>query len=185
MSTQPNTSQSMAAVGELLGNLWVRELSQPQIDQLQHEDVASQLAGLGADLSELSRSDAKELLEVEYCRLLIGPAEAISPIQSITEEGRFHGEAFASSQKFYGLLGDLDPTLEDVMPDHFGRQLLFLATLMNLEGDASAADATAAFYQRHIAWIEPILERVEAKSETQFYRTLCIVTRKFLAAIDE
>ena len=177
--------KALAASCELLGRLWVHELTQEQIAQLRDPQLADQLVALGCDLSELENETAQEDLAIDYCQLLIGPADAVSPFQSVHDEGRFHGEAFASCQKFHQLVQGGVPVQCAENPDHFAAQLLFLATVMDLSGDesgqaAEAGEVMQAFFDQHVRWTDQILVGLSGKAKSRFYQSLARVTRSFV-----
>lgn len=184
MSNVSDTKALAASCG-LLGQLWVREVSQKQIDQIRDSVLATELESLGCELSELESADAHETLAIDYCQLLIGPAGATSPFQSVHQQGRFHGDAFASCQKFHQLVdGDVpDECVE--MPDHFGAELLMLARLLEAAGDDAAQEAEAGevlrvYFDEHVAWIGPVMEELSVKAKSRFYQSLARVTGSFV-----
>jgi len=182
--TKPNELRALSETSVLLGQIWVRELDQKQADALKNEAISKLLGPLGCDLTDLATGDAIETLAIDYCQILVGPANAISPFQSVHEEGRFHGEAFASSQKFHALVGDVpDDCIE--MPDHFATQLLFFARLLEIAGSeqkeaAEAGEVVRAFHHRHLRWTAKVLESIAGKAQTGFYESLAHVTRSFV-----
>lgn len=186
--------QELGIVAMLLGDIWKQEVDAELLVQLRGESCAAALQQVGADLAELDgqRDHVLELLAIDYCQLLVGPADAHSPVQSVWNENRYHGEAFASCQKFYDLLDDrtdAEISVHQAMADHFGLQLHFLGRVLCQMAETSATDAAGdlarTFFQLHVSWIPKLLIRVQDSAESRFYKTMARTTIDFLTLVRE
>jgi TorA maturation chaperone TorD len=180
----------LGMVAMLLGDIWKHELKSELLQRLRSETFADALTQIGVDVSELDGEDETvlETLDIDYCKILVGPANAHSPVQSVWAENRYHGDAFASSQKFYELL--VDRTESEIaahqsMADHFGMQLHFLGQSLCAAASDDAVGLARTFFQLHIRWIPNLMQKVETSAETAFYRSLAKTTTDFLTLIHE
>ena len=179
---RPQDYLQLSSVYALLSRLWQSEVDMPTLEALNESDMRSAYESMGGKVPEANEKSLEELA-VDYCQLLIGPQNAISPVQSIWEENKFQGQASVSMKKYLDAL----PTFhtDEKVVDHIGVQLAFMAELFvqasTAEHPEAYEDIATGFIAEHIAWTEEFFERVEARAETDFYKGLARLSQDFLA----
>jgi TorA maturation chaperone TorD len=140
-------------------------------------------------------TDAQVLL-VDYTRLFLGPVNALAkPYGSVW----LSGEASLMQGSSVAVLGlyrdggfDLDEGFRE-LPDHIAAELEFLYLLLFREneahrnGDIDALLAVTRLRQRFLAehlgaWVAPFTAAAQSGAETDFYRELAALTRRFVDA---
>lgn len=123
-----------------------------------------------------------EALAVDYCRLFLGPSGHLPPYQSVWTSGHFQDDATVAMQRELQTRGLPEAT---GMADHFGRQLTVMAA--TLEALASQPTATAdqlnqtqQFFVQRINWAHRLCEQATARAQTDFYRSIMMMTKAFL-----
>lgn len=133
-------------------------------------------------------------LAPEYHRLFVGPGHLPAPpYESVYREGgTLMGETTLDVQRTYLEAGyTLDPSCRE-LPDHVAAELTFMALLCKEEAQAWAAGNTTAalswigrqetFLRDHLfRWLPAFCDRLMVSTESQFYRSLAVALREFLA----
>ena len=132
-----------------------------------------------------------ESLHVDHAKLFIGPYKMLAaPYGSVyLEDGRLMGNSTVDVKSLYAEEG-LDTILK-VAPDHIGVELEFMVYLIDktIEGREGpnpdeagcSEEKQRAFLARHLGqWVVAFAAKVEDAAETDFYRTLGSVTRRFM-----
>lgn len=181
MSTQ--TVQLCTAL-EFIGGLWLHEIDSETLANLNGGPIRSAYEDLGGFVPVTSDLKTVEELAVDFCQLLIGPKNQVSPVQSVWEDRQFQGDSVDSIREFFKLLPNYHPRSNLV--DHLGVELDFVGKLMlALDGDSRRDQIVRQFYCQHLRWCTPFLERVKLQARTDFYRGLATVTGELLDSIEE
>ena len=175
---------------ELLSSMYLCKPSMTAIENWKtalSEDASVFLHELKEAVSEINTSSNAELEELlwEYTRLFIGPYKLpCPPWESVyTSPKRLMMQDSADQvMQLYREAG-LSIESPDVMPDHIGAELNFLALL--LQRAHTATDdreqfmrMTDKFLNDHILkWVPEFTRDMENESETRFYKALARVTR--------
>jgi TorA maturation chaperone TorD len=122
-----------------------------------------------------------EELEVEYCRLFVGPGHVdVPPYESVyrgqdiaMQSGLVMGQAALDVKKDYYQAGlQLADTFTD-MPDHVAVEVLFLAYLEAMAETTPGGNFLAQkrrFIKDHLGqWVSPFAEAVQQKSRLPWY----------------
>lgn len=177
----------------LLSNLY---LCKPTIEAIKNwkallsEDVPPSLSKLKVAIDKIDLRSEKELEDLlwEYTRLFIGPYKLpCPPWESVYTSAKrlMMQEAFDEVQEFYteaGLKID-DP---DIMPDHIGAELNFLAILIQkMDSELGKRDdylnLIKRFLEEHLTrWIPQFSQEMEMAVCSSFYKELARVTRDFI-----
>ena len=156
----------------------LRDLSQspsPLICQM--ADVASEVAEL-------------ELLRVDHAKLFVGPYKLLTPPYGsiYLEDGKLMGQSTMQVKNLYAEEG-LEFVLKEA-PDHVTVELEFMHFLINktIETQDKSDHGEELCYQQkqysflagHLGqWLSRFAAKVEEVAQTDFYRTLGNVTRRF------
>lgn len=134
-----------------------------------------------------------EDLQWEYSRLFIGPYRLpCPPLESVyTSPGRLMmQDAYFEVQEYYREAGMIFAG-DDIMPDHIGAELNFLAVLFQKMNDETEpkihyADIARRFLCEHLVkWVPQFASDMEEAADSEFYRSLARATREFvLLAVD-
>ncbi len=148
-------------------------------------NLVCQIAGSAAQMSEL------EPLRVDHAKLFVGPYKLlVPPYGSIyLEDGKLMGHSTVQVKNLYSEEG-LDFVLKDA-PDHVGVELEFMYFLINRTIEAmsrSDLDEERCYQQKqrsflagHLGqWVPTFAAKVADVAQTDFYRTLGNVTRRFV-----
>ncbi|MGB2815795.1 MAG: molecular chaperone TorD family protein [Burkholderiaceae bacterium] len=135
-------------------------------------------------------------LQVDYTALFLSPTGAAAmPYESSWVAGRDPmrtQEAAEEVRRFYAEAGfEIDDEFRD-LPDHIAAEMELLFALIFREARARAigdpTDELAAtelrlrFLRAHLGrWVAPFTEALRAEAETDFYRALADVTRRFVS----
>lgn len=136
-------------------------------------------------------------LQVDYTALFLNPTGAAAmPYESYWVGGKDPMQAqdlHARVRRFYAQAGfEIDEEFQD-LPDHIAAELELLFALIFREARARSigdpADQLAAtelrlrFLRSHLErWVMPFTDALRAEADTEFYRTLADVTRRFVSA---
>ena len=186
--------ESLASAADLLSRLWIREVDEELVRQLNAEPLQEAFTGAGG---VVPNADGVEDLAVEYCRLFVGPRDHLPPHQSVWQRGDFQSDAAVSVARFADACGLAHDDFDSAMTDHLGAELAVLARMLHCRAfcaqdyreNAPSELATdtdemlAEFYRRHLHWCLPLLDAVEEKTTAAFYRQLAVMTRDFLALL--
>lgn len=180
----PPSSLQLSVVLELLGRLWLREVDLETLRQLNQPGVRAAFEVLGGSVPTEIGPESVEQLAVDYCQLLIGPQDQLSPVQSIWESQQFQGAAAASMNRYFQMLEGYEPPSRIV--DHLGVQLDFAGRLtLAVENESSGQRIAVQYAKDHLQWCNLLLERMMERAETDFYRGLARITQQVFALFDE
>ncbi len=174
--------ESVATVYSLLARLWICEVDDPVLKGLSEEPLVSALEKVGLAFP----TDSVEQLAIEYCRLFIGPKNALLPMQSVWQKTQLESQSASSVAKFAGLIGYELPA--PALWDHLGVQLdlmshFVLATHSHENKDIDrdvACEVANSFFERHLNWASPLLLATSQRACSPLYRSLAEVTQQFL-----
>jgi TorA maturation chaperone TorD len=178
----------------LLGSMY---LCKPTLEslanwrQLLKEAPLDQAEALERALDAIDLASEQELEDIlwEYTRLFIGPHRLpCPPLESVYTSPKrlMMQEAYGEVQQFYARIG-IEVGSADVMPDHIGAELNFLAILFdrmasepeNRTQHEALADEFMTSHLRN--WIPRFTTDMEENSETAFYKSLAKITRGSVA----
>jgi TorA maturation chaperone TorD len=153
-------------------------------------------AALATRLGAAFAATEPQALLVDYTRLFLGPINALArPYGSVW----LTGEASLMQDSSMAVLGiyreggfDLSEDFRE-LPDHIAAELEFLYLLIHrenmaqresdLDGLAVTLKLRGRFLAAHLdAWIEPFTTAMESSAQTDYYRTLADLTRRFVAS---
>jgi TorA maturation chaperone TorD len=153
-------------------------------------------AALAVRLGVAFAATDPQALLVDYTRLFLGPVNALAkPYGSVW----LTGEASLMQDSSMAVLGiyreggfDLSEDFRE-LPDHIAAELEFLYLLIfrenaaQRESDLDGLSATLKLRKRFLvahlaAWIEPFTAAMESAAQTDYYRILADLTRRFVAA---
>jgi TorA maturation chaperone TorD len=153
-------------------------------------------AALATRLGAAFAATDPQALLVDYTRLFLGPVNALArPYGSVW----LTGEASLMQDSSMAVLGiyreggfDLAEDFRE-LPDHVAAELEFLYLLIfrenaaqresDLDGLASTLKLRERFLAANLgAWIEPFTAAMESGAQTDYYRILADLTRRFVAA---
>jgi TorA maturation chaperone TorD len=83
--------------------------------------------------------------------------------------------------RFFDLIPGYQP--ESNLSDHIGVQLDFLSTILRQPDEVAASEVTGLFAREHLQWTLMFVDKVEAQSDSEFYRGLAKVTRNLVQTI--
>ena len=153
-------------------------------------------AALATRLGAAFAATEPQALLVDYTRLFLGPVNALArPYGSVW----LTGEASLMQDSSMAVLGiyreggfDLSEDFRE-LPDHIAAELEFLYLLIfrenaaqresDLDGLAATLKLRERFLAAHLgAWIEPFTAAMESAAQTDYYRILADLTRRFVAS---
>ena len=172
--------QQLSAVYELLSRLWRSEADRQVLELLSEPGMQSAWEKLGGCVPTTIDDALLEELAVDYCQLLVGPTNPISPIQSVWKHQRLQSESAESMQNYFKLIPYFKPAIE--IPDHFAVQLQFMAELLSRctsESDAGMSIADE-YFSRHLSWSKEFLVHLRDRANSEFYGSLATLTCSFL-----
>jgi TorA maturation chaperone TorD len=176
-----------SGVYHLLARLWIQELDTELLEALRNGGLgrAYHAAG-GIPPATPDASQTLDDLQIDYCRLFIGPQGHHPPVQSIWQEGRFEGNAAVALGRIVDGL-DIDTPCDASLPhDHIGNILALIGSLLMAVDtrpecrDADLQDLFVELFFEHAAWIPEFARSSSPRCDTEFYRGLMSVTDRFL-----
>lgn len=171
----------IAAVFGLLSTIWAHEPNSTVLNAMTQPPMAAAWKELGGDLPAQVTPELVEQLEVDYCQLLVGPVNPVSPVQSIWDQSRFQGDATESMQKYIQMIDGFQPCVEII--DHIAVQLQYAGILFGMADQAKRGliqGLATAFCADHLEWSSPFFERIQQQSETDFLKSAAKVSHCFL-----
>lgn len=181
-----NSAVQLSVIVELLGKLWIREVTPEMLAAMRSDEFCQRYRQLGGFIPDSDDMNVVDLLAIEYCELLIGPKGHISPVQSVWISNQFQSETASSMNRFFEILPGYTPSSNLV--DHIGVQLDFLAQLLKQTDFAEPGSATSEiadyFAKSHLEWAFPFLDRIRKNSGSDFYVGLANVTYGLLQSLD-
>jgi len=187
VSGMPNATATgqLAEIVKLIGRLWLFEVNQLTLESMCGSEFREAYESLGGELPEAVSPETVEQLAIEYCELLIGPKEHISPVQSIWSEAQYQAETAASMNRFFDVLPAYRP--QSSLQDHIGVQFDFLSELMRLVRDPEQGEVVReviqCFVDEHLSWSLPMFEKIVSETNSSFYRGLAIVSANFVKGV--
>lgn len=175
----------LAGIVELLGRLWLREVTLDTLAAMGSDEFREPYQQLGGFVPELIVPNTVEELAVHYCELLVGPKGHISPVQSVWVDNQFQSETAASMNRFFDLIPGYLPASN--LSDHIGVQLDYLSELLSLPNESLANEIVAHFKTTHLRWTDAFLDQVIQRSDSigcEFYHGLAVVTRNLIPSIE-
>ena len=139
------------------------------------------------EIDATSKTELEELLW-EYTRLFIGPYKLpCPPWESVYTSPKrlMMQDAAVQVQELYEQAG-LSINTAEVMPDHIGAELNFLAVLLErthseINSKSKQVDMTEKLLNEHLlTWSPDFTRDMENAAETPFYRALARATRKVI-----
>jgi len=197
-------SANRASLYELLGSLYLLELTAPQVDRFRHQDfdllkgvdphIDEGLASIKRYFKASAGSDARTELATDYAHSVLGATaderRMALPYESVftSEEGLLMQSARDDVYRLYCAEHLGTPEGLDIPEDHLGLMFEFMAHLCRryndalLAGDLCEAHRLACVQQEmlvnHIAnWIDEYCDVLADVSRTDFYKGLSQITR--------
>jgi TorA maturation chaperone TorD len=177
----PHTATELANIVELVGRLWLREISLPTLEAMSSPEFQDPFVELGGFVPNQIDNETIEELAIQYCELLVGPRGHISPVQSVWSTNQFQSESAASMNRFFDLVPGYEP--ESNLSDHIGVQLDFLSVLLH-QTEKQANEVIALYVSQHLQWTDRFLNKVISRESSEFYQGLAIVTRQLVASFE-
>ena len=172
----------LAGVYALLGRLWLEELDAELLTALAEDDLKEAFENLGGTIPDDINEATVETLAVDYCQLLIGPGEHVSPVQSVWLNQKLQDEPSSSMVNYFTCLPGFEPSVN--IPDHIGVQLQFMGELFQRAADEQdqelVNEIAEDFFEKHLSWPAPFFAAVSEKAQTEFYAGLANLTANFL-----
>jgi TorA maturation chaperone TorD len=144
-----------------------------------------QLAKIAGEVTEL------EQLRVDHAKLFVGPYKLLAtPYGSVyLENGKLMGDSTMQVKNLYSEEG-LEFAIKET-PDHVAVELEFMYFLINktieandkagLREEGCCPQKQRSFLAGHLGqWAPTFADKVKDAAQTQFYRTLGTVTRRFI-----
>jgi TorA maturation chaperone TorD len=132
-----------------------------------------------------------EVLKIDHARLFVGPFRLLAPPYGSVylEESRIMGDSTLDVRDHYEREG-LDTVIREA-PDHITVELEFMYYLVakqaqatnegNLQDIQLYQQRQESFMGSHLArWLTAFTERVQKNAQTEFYRTLALLTEMFV-----
>ena len=173
--------QQAAGVFTLLSRLWANEVDAKTLNAMTQAPFADAWKDSGGQLPSATTDELVEELAVDYCQLLIGPKDHVSPIQSVRDQNRFQGNATESMQKYIQMVDGFQPCVD--MVDHVAVQLQYAGVLLNMAEQTKRKliqGLATAFCRDHLDWTKAFFERTEKQAQSDFYQSLSRVSNQFL-----
>ena len=174
-----SSAENRGAVYRLLARLWANELDQSVVELFSTTDTQQLWTELGG--IDPSTVDMEETAE-DYTRLLIGPLNHVSPVQSVWASGELQSETAVSVQEFAEVCQFTSPW-ESLPLDHLSNTLMIMARLVEVTAHVNVPDALQiprVFFGRHVDWVQQVMQRLAAIDEEGFYGNAAQVTATFL-----
>ena len=183
---------------EVIGLLSSMYLCKPSKNSLEHwkdmlcGDTLIFLQDLKREINAIDTNSDDEMEDLlwEYTRLFIGPYRLPCPPWEsvyVSPKKLMLQDAASQVMSIYREAGFTLDTA-DVLPDHIGAELNFLALLLrksHTEGEQNECyiTLTQKFLSEHLVnWVSNFTEDVENAAELPFYKTLARLTRTMIMA---
>lgn len=172
----------LAGMYRQLARLWLREVDEQLLSHLLEPPLYDVFTAAGGALPDGVDAVTLEELAVDYCQLLVGPANHLPPYQSVWQRGQFQSEPADSMQRYAAAIGYES---DGLMFDHLGVQLDVMSHL--LDGGPESQQHSEAVFRRaaeylaeHLSWATPLLEAANQRATTEFFRATIGMTRDSL-----
>ena len=188
------TAREFSKILELLSNLYLCKPTKEAVENwkaLFSNNVPKSLSNLKDAIDKVDVYSEQELEDLlwEYTRLFVGPYKLPCPPWEsvyISPKRLMMQEPCDEIRDFHNEIG-LTINNPDVMPDHIGAELNFLAVLYKKMESAPEkrpyyADIAKRFLDEHLTkWIPQFTSDMAEAANSIFYKALAHVTRDFIA----
>ena len=188
------TAREFSKILELLSNLYLCKPTKEAVENwkaLFSNNVPKSLSNLKDAIDKVDVYSEQELEDLlwDYTRLFVGPYKLPCPPWEsvyISPKKLMMQEACDEIRDFHNEIG-LTINNPDVMPDHIGAELNFLAVLYKKMESAPEerpyfADIAKRFLDEHLTkWIPQFTSDMAEAANSLFYKALALVTRDFIA----
>lgn len=175
---EQNSRESLRAVAELVGRLFLREVDPQELNYLREPVLAGSLSELGILLPNTDEEAAwLEARGADYHDLFLRPENG-PLVQSLWTQGRYEGDStirIRQLAKAAGVEFSRDAA-RGAAPDHFGSLLLLWAATEGIAQEV-ADEITSA----HLEWAVVPLQRIQASAG--FYGALAAVALELTVAL--
>lgn len=196
-SDRAEWARSRSNIYGFLALLYAQEPDADLLRRLRGGDLIETLQELGLrfddNLSTEPEEEALQGLRDEYTRLFLGPAEHISPHESVHRrgEGLLWGKTTGKIKRFIERSGlEYRPDWKGI-PDHISVELEFMQRLTAYEADAwergdrdkatRSRELQKEFIGEHlIRWIPKFADLVLTKARSDFYRGTAGLTKEYI-----
>ena len=189
------TGSQWSKIFNLLSSMYLCKPTREAIQNwktLLDENVPDLMLGLKGAIDEIDQNSEQELEDLlwEYTRLFVGPYKLpCPPWESVYTSAKrlMMQEAYDEVQGLYNGLG-LKMGDPNIMPDHIGAELNFLAVLFgNLHNNPGKRvyykDIAKRFLDEHLMrWFPQFISDMEEAANLKFYKALAQVTKDFINA---
>ena len=189
------TGSQWSKIFNLLSSMYLCKPTREAIQNwktLLDENVPDLMLGLKGAIDEIDQNSEQELEDLlwEYTRLFVGPYKLpCPPWESVYTSAKrlMMQEAYDEVQDLYNELG-LKMGDPNIMPDHIGAELNFLAVLFgNLHNNPGKRvyykDIAKRFLDEHLMrWFPQFISDMEEAANLKFYKALAQVTKDFINA---
>ena len=189
------TGSQWSKIFNLLSSMYLCKPTREAIQNwktLLDENVPDLMLGLKGAIDEIDQNSEQELEDLlwEYTRLFVGPYKLpCPPWESVYTSAKrlMMQEAYDEVQGLYNELG-LKMGDPNIMPDHIGAELNFLAVLFgNLHNNPGKRvyykDIAKRFLDEHLMrWLPQFISDMEEAANLKFYKALAQVTKDFINA---
>ena len=189
------TGSQWSKVFNLLSSMYLCKPTKEAVENwkaLFSENVPDPLLKLKDAIDKIDLHSDQELEDLlwEYTRLFVGPYKLpCPPWESVYTSAKrlMMQEAYDEVQDLYNELG-LKMGDPNIMPDHIGAELNFLAVLFgNLHNNPGKRvyykDIAKRFLDEHLMrWLPQFISDMEEAANLKFYKALAQVTKDFINA---
>ena len=168
---------AMVETARFLGRLLLHEVNEELRGAMVQPDLASALAEMGIDVSDLPSTDE---LAAEFMETFIHPPEGGPPVQSLWQYGTYEGDCAVTIRKLAEVAGvEFDRAMARGAPnDHLGCILLLWASVRS-----HAPEVAERLEEEHMAWaLGPLGKIAERES---FYGAVSRATGSFIRELSE
>ncbi len=191
------TDDELIKVCDLLSNMYLCKPDRETLAKwrtLLSEDIPNILLDLKNAVNKVDMACNKEFEDLlwEYTRLFIGPYKLpCPPWESVYTSPKrlLMQEAYDEVRSYYNKVG-LTINDQEIMADHIGAELNFLAVLLRKASNEPTKqlyyrDLAKKFVTEHIMkWIPQFARDMEAVVELRLYKALAKTTLKFISLQD-
>ncbi len=139
---------------------------------------------MGEAVSELADSDEPALddLAADYASIYLNFGYQASPCESpwLDEDGLSYQEPMFQIRNIYRHYGLQADDWRRRSEDHIVLQMLFVAHLMEVEGDAALRDAANFLDEHPLRWVDRFAHRAAGRCVTKFYAALVTLGSMYL-----
>ena len=167
-----------AGIYEMLSRVVLTEFDSQTLTLFQSVNWQTALERLAIQVPA-STCDDLERLAIDYCHIFVGPRDFCPPYQSVWETGEMQGLVVDSMKEFLQIV---KPRTKLQIQDHAGMQLEMMAfILQNDHMNHECEGLAASFFERHISWIETMLQKASQCAETILYQSILEAGAEFIS----